>query len=123
VPYVNSYLEPAFFGPNDIQNEINRLSARFGQQRRLIRMPQREGLPSAVMAVWGGVELKELSSNDVSTLAEGGRVAGLSVSFLGDLQRSAKAGVPVYRLAGTEGFLWVATFNPNGRGGAAVPDR
>jgi hypothetical protein len=29
---------------------------------------------------------------------------------------SAKAGVPVYRLAGGAGFLWVATFDQNGRG-------
>jgi hypothetical protein len=40
--YVNSYLEPAFFGPNDIQNEINRLSSKFSQQPRVIRLPQRE---------------------------------------------------------------------------------
>ena len=29
---------------------------------------------------------------------------------------SAKAGVPVYRLAGGAGFLWVATFDQSGRG-------
>ena len=38
------------------------------------------------------------------------------MSYLGDLQRSAKAGVPVYRLGGGAGFLWAATFKPNGRG-------
>jgi cobalamin biosynthesis Mg chelatase CobN len=38
------------------------------------------------------------------------------ISFLGDEERSAKAGVPVYRLAGGAGFLWVATFDQNGRG-------
>jgi hypothetical protein len=38
------------------------------------------------------------------------------VSFLGDLERSAKAGVPVYRLGGSAGFLWVATFDQNGKG-------
>jgi hypothetical protein len=114
--YVNSYFEPAFFGANDVQNEINRLSGKFGNQPHLIQMPQREGLPKAIMAVWGGIELKQLSSDEVSTVAKGGSVAGLCVSFLGDLQRSAKAGVPVYRLAGAAGFLWVATFDQNGRG-------
>src|SRR6202040_2320860 len=37
-------------------------------------------------------------------------------SFLGDVERSARAGVPVYRLAGGSGFLWAATFNRDGRG-------
>ncbi len=38
------------------------------------------------------------------------------VSFLGDVQRSARAGIPVYRLAGGAGFLWAASFNQDGRG-------
>jgi uncharacterized protein len=114
--YVNSYREPAFFGPNDVQNEINRLSSRFGQPPRLVQMPQREGLPNAVMAIWGGIQITPLSPDEVSDVAAGKSITGLSVSFLGDLQRSAKAGVPVYRLAGSAGFLWVATYNPNGRG-------
>jgi hypothetical protein len=114
--YVNSYREPAFFGPNDVQNEINRLSSKFGQQARIIRMQQRAGLPNAVIAIWGGIDLQPLKPDEVSTVASGGSISGLSVNFLGDLQQSAKAGVPVYRLAGTAGFLWVATFNQNGRG-------
>src|SRR5262249_41962542 len=51
--YVNSYFQPAFFDPNDIQNEIDRMSSEFGQQARIIQMSPREGLPSAVMAIWG----------------------------------------------------------------------
>ena len=35
---------------------------------------------------------------------------------MGDLQRSAQAGVPVYELAGGAGFAWAATFNEDGRG-------
>ena len=49
-------------------------------------------------------------------VASGGSHKGLLVSFLGDLERSAKAGVPVYQLAGGAGLLWVATFNHEGRG-------
>ena len=41
---------------------------------------------------------------------------GILVSFLGDLERSAKAGVPVYQLAGGAGFLWAATFRNDGKG-------
>src|SRR5262249_40131570 len=45
-----------------------------------------------------------------------GSLPGILVSFLGDVQCSAKAGVPVYRLGGSAGFLWAATFDQNGRG-------
>ena len=42
--YINSYFQPAFFDPNDIQNEIDRMSSEFGQQARIVQMSQREGL-------------------------------------------------------------------------------
>jgi hypothetical protein len=79
-------------------------------------MPPRERLPNAIVAVWGKIELEQLDAADVLTVASGGSHKGLLVSFLGDLQRSAKAGVPVYELAGDAGFLWAATFNQDGRG-------
>jgi hypothetical protein len=114
--YVNSYFQPAFFDPNDIQNEIDRMSFEFGQQARIIQMSQREGLPSAVMAIWEAIQLEPLKPDEISVVASGGSPPGILVSFLGDEERSAKAGVPVYRLAGGAGFLWVATFDQNGRG-------
>jgi hypothetical protein len=114
--YVNSYFEPAFFDPNGIQNEIDRMSSKFGRQARIIQTPQREGLPNAVIAIWGAIELEPLTPEEISVVASGGSHPGILVSFLGDLNRSAKAGVPVYRLAGGAGFLWAATFDQNGRG-------
>jgi hypothetical protein len=116
VAYVNSYFEPAFFDPNGIQNEIDRMSSKFGRQARIIQMPQREGLPNAVIAVWGAIQLEPLRPEDISVVASGGSYPGILVSFLGDLPRSANAGVPIYRLAGGAGFLWAATFDQNGKG-------
>jgi hypothetical protein len=114
--YVNSYFEPAFFDPNGIQNEIDRMSSKFGLLAHIIQMPQREGLPNAVIAVWGAIQLEPLRPEEISVVASGGSHLGILVSFLGDLRRSAKAGVPVYRLAGGAGFLWAATFDQNGKG-------
>ena len=114
--YVNSYFEPAFFDPNGIQNEIDRMSSKFGLQAHIIQMPQREGLPNAVIAIWGAIQLEPLRPEEISVVASGGSHPGILVSFLGDLRRSAKAGVPVYRLAGGAGFLWAATFDQNGKG-------
>ena len=51
------YIEPAFFGSNDVRSEIDRLSAKFGERAREFRMPPREGLPNAIIAVWGKIEL------------------------------------------------------------------
>lgn len=114
--YLNKYIEPTVLDPNDLQNEINRFSAKFGRTPVIIRMPHHEGLPDALMALWGSIQLEQLAADDVATLASGGSSAGILVSYLGDLQKSAKAGVPVYKLAGGAGFLWVTTFNRDGRG-------
>jgi hypothetical protein len=114
--YVDSYFQPTFFDPNNIQSEIDRMSSEFRQQARIIRMSRREGLPSAIMAIWGAIQLEPLKPDELSVVASGGSPPGILISFLGDEERSAKAGVPVYRLAGGAGFLWVATFDQNGRG-------
>jgi hypothetical protein len=114
--YVNRYIEPAFFTQGELRNEIERLAARFGEQPREFWLPHREGLPDAVIVVWGKIELRQLNAADVATVASGATVYGLLVSYLGDLQRSARAGVPVCRLGGGPGFVWAATFNQNGRG-------
>ena len=114
--YVNSYFEPAFFDPDGVQNEIDRISSKFGRQARIIQLPQREGLPNAVIAIWGAIELELLRPEEISVVASGGSYPWILVSFLGDLRRSAKAGVPFYRLAGGAGFLWAATFDQNGKG-------
>ena len=114
--YLNKYIEPTVIDQNDVENEINRFSAKFGQTSIIIRMPHHEGLPDALMALWGSIQLEQLAADDAATIASGGSSAGILVSYLGDLQKSAKAGVPVYKLAGGAGFLWVATFNRDGRG-------
>ena len=114
--YVNRYIEPAFFGPNQVRSEIERLTAKFGEDPHVIRMPPRDGLPNAVIAVWGAIKLEQLGAAEVSLVASGQSHQGLLVSFLGDVQLSARAGVPVYRLAGGAGFLWAASFNQDGRG-------
>jgi hypothetical protein len=114
--YINRYIEPTFFGPNDVQTEIDRLSAKYGERARQFHMPQRQGLPNAVIAIWGRIELEQIDAADASAVALERTVRGLLVSYLGDLQRSAKAGVPVYRLAGGAGYLWAAAFSSEGRG-------
>ena len=80
--YVDSYFQPAFFDPNDIQNEIDRMSSEFRRQARIIQMPKREGLPSAVMATWGAIQLEPLKPDEISVVASGGSPPDFWLAFL-----------------------------------------
>jgi hypothetical protein len=115
--YINRYIEPAFFGAEDAKSEIDRLSKRYGENPRTFKVTPQETMPGATMAIWGKIELVKLDVSDVSIVASGGSPhKGIMVSFLGDLQRSAKLGSPIYRLTGGPGYLWVATFSAGGKG-------
>jgi hypothetical protein len=81
-------------------------------------MPHRAGFPTGILALWGKVELEPLDDDNIKALAEGRRpiAKGYFIDFVGDFNRSAKEGLPIYRLGGGAGFVWVASFNQEGRG-------
>jgi hypothetical protein len=81
-------------------------------------MPHRAGFPDGILASWGKVELESLDNDSIKALAEGRRptTKGYLIDFIGDFTRSAKEGLPIYRLSGGAGFVWVASFNQKGRG-------
>ena len=97
--------------------EINRLATRFGARARVMRLPRREGLPNAVIASWGELELELLDEDvGVAMAKEASAGDGLLVDYLGDLRRSAELGLPLFRLSGGAGYLWSATSDETGRG-------
>lgn len=116
--YINRYIEPVTFGSGEIEHEIDRLSAKYGERARVIRMPSKLGLErDGVIALWGQILLEPLDSDILSIIGSGKDVSsGLRIDFLADFQKSAKLGLPVYRIAGGAGYLWSASFDPNGRG-------
>jgi hypothetical protein len=83
-----------------------------------MRLPTRAGLPNAVIASWGRVELEQLDDDVASTLAADGSPPrlGLIVDYLGDVRKSAQLGLPIFRLGGGAGYLWSASSDDNGRG-------
>src|SRR4029079_398727 len=85
---------------------------------RIVTVPSRPGLPNGILATWGKVVLEPLDSDNLIKLAEGRRpnTKGYFIDFIGDFARSAKEGLPIYRISGGAGFLWVASFDPIGRG-------
>jgi hypothetical protein len=116
--YVNRYQEPAFFGASEPNDDIQRYSLKIGESPRITRMPHGPGFPNGILASWGKVELEPLDNDDIKALAAGRRPIkkGYLIDFIGNLARSAKEGLPVYRLSGGAGFIWVASYGLKGRG-------
>jgi len=116
--YVNRYQEPAFFGASEADDDIQRYSHKIGETPRITKMPYRAGFPNGILASWGKVELEPLDNDSVKALAEGRRpiTKGYFVDFIGNFARSAKEALPVYRLSGGAGFIWVASYSRKGRG-------
>jgi hypothetical protein len=117
IAYVEREIRPAFFAGNDIKTEIKRLSTRHGAAARETWLRGRPDLPSAVIAVWGALELEEIDGNSVSTLDTQELASGsVIVDHLGDIARSQELGLPIYRLTGGPGYLWSASSGRDGRG-------
>jgi len=115
--YVNRSQEASFFNQAEVQADINRYSRSIGQSPQIMKMPHRNGLPDGMIATWGGLTLKPLDPQSARILAEGkSPKKGLLIDFLGDLTRSAKEGLPVYRIEGGPGFVWAASFGLRTRG-------
>jgi hypothetical protein len=116
--YINRYQEPAFFGASEADDDIQLYSRKIGETPRITRMPQRAGFPNGILASWGKVELEPLDNDSIKALAEGRRptTKGYVVDFIGDFARSAKEGLPIYRISGGPGFVWVASIGQKGRG-------
>jgi hypothetical protein len=116
--YIDRYLEPAFFGATEAEDDIQRYSRKLGEIARIARMPHRADFPNGILASWGKVELEPLDNDTITVLAEGRdpTTNGYLVDFIGDFARSAKERLPIYRISGGAGFVWVASFNQRGRG-------
>lgn len=117
VAYVNRSLMPAFFEGREAQDEVDRLSNKHGAAPHIIPTPARPGQPSGFIAVWGSVTLDPLDAANVGELAAGRSIrAGLLIDHIGSFQRSAQAGLPIYRLGGGAGYVWSASWDERGRG-------
>ena len=115
--YVNRFLLPAWFSGNEANDDISRLSKKYGAPTRIISMPRQSDVPNGVIATWGKVVLEPLDQNNVGQLANGHDVhAGFMIDHIGNFQRSAQLGLPIYRLTGGAGYVWAASWNQNGVG-------
>jgi TPR repeat protein len=115
--YINRYLEPAFFTGNEANEEIDRLSKKHGALPRIISIPRGSVVPYGMIAAWGNVVLEPLDASSVTELAAGRNVRkGFMIDHIGDYERSAQLGLPIYRLRGGAGYVWAGSWDENGRG-------
>jgi hypothetical protein len=117
VVYVSRYQSPAFFTRKGADEEIARYSRQFGEQPRLTKLPQRGGAADGLIALWGKISLEPLDRDSLKLVAEGkSPKKGFLVDHIGNFARSAKEGLPVYRITGGPGFFWAASLDRAGRG-------
>jgi hypothetical protein len=115
--YVNRSQQPAFFSSNEADEDIQRYSRKIGETPRIMKMPHRSNLPDGIIAIWGQITLVQLDEESVKILSDGkSPKKGLLIDFLGNFVRSAKEGLPIYRIDGGAGFVWAASFDQKGRG-------
>ena len=115
--YINRAQELALLNAKKAEEDIQQFSSDIGELPRVMKMPHRSGLPDGIIAVWGNVTLKQLDQESIKLLADRkGLKKGLLIDFLGNFVRSAKAGLPVYRIDGGPGFVWAASFDQKGHG-------
>ena len=109
---------PVLMTKNDIQKEIVELSGELGGKPQSVDwVDGSPDVPASVIAQWGQIKLERLDFDTSETVRSGHdpRI-GMLVDSLGDVQRSAKAGSEIYRIAGGTGFIYSASFDKNGHG-------
>jgi hypothetical protein len=118
IVFLKVKVAPVQMTKNDIQKEIVELSGELGGQPVSVDWVDAiADRPASVIVRWGQIKLESIES-DASDAVESGQDPriGVLVDSLGDVQRSAKSGLDVYRIAGGTGFIYSASFDKNGRG-------
>jgi hypothetical protein len=117
VVYVDRYQQPAFLNAREAEQRIEEFSAQFGEAPRTRKQPDQPGRLDGVLVVWGKTVLEPIGNARIQGLAEGrSETTEYLVDFLGDYVRSAREHLPIYRFRGGAGFVWIASFDRDGRG-------
>ena len=81
-----------------------RASLGVGGNKKVL-LPRQKKLPEGMLATWGKITLEPLDRDSLNTVAAGkSPKVGYLVDFIGDFARSAKEGLPIYRVGGGAGF-------------------
>jgi WD40 repeat protein len=115
--YINQSLAPAFWGAGEIEADIAVLARQFRQQPKIQRMPPHPDLAQGTIAYWGDITLVPVEGKDIELLAQGTSLnKGYLVDYQNNFSLSARSGLPVYRVKGGAGYVWIASVNRTNRG-------
>ncbi len=110
IAYLSRLIDPAPFGPAELDTEIERLTKVYKEPPRVMR--QR----NSVIVTWGTVELEPLDRLSTQRIAAGqpSEEKGFLIDLLGNFRASAAQGLPIYRLDGGAGAAMVVNFDRGG---------
>jgi hypothetical protein len=115
--YINRAQELTLLNAKKAEEDLQQSSRNIGELPRVMKMPHRSGFPDGVIAAWGKITLEQLDQESIKVLADRKALKkGLLIDFLGNFVRSAKAGLPVYRIDGGPGLVWASSFDQKGHG-------
>lgn len=110
VAYVNRHQSPAHFDNGEIESALERMSKRYGNATRKVEIKDRRNISRSVLVTWGNIVLQPLEPAEINQLANNRSIRGeIFVDLIGDFSRSAKESLPVYKIRGGAGFVWIAT--------------
>ena len=116
--YLMIKVAPVVLTKKDVQKEIEELSRENGAQPAAVDWQDpSSGRPASVMVRWGDIKLERMDF-DANEAIKAGKTPKLGplVDNLGDPQRSSKAELEIYRIAGGTGFIYSASFDGSNRG-------
>jgi hypothetical protein len=121
VVFITQSIAPAFFAPGDVDREIARISKGFGQAATILTADAKPDFSHAILATWGTVTLTPLDEAAMDALHRGEVIhRGLIAEFIGDADKSARIGLPVYSIGGGPGYIWGASFDDAGKGSLRI---
>ena len=116
--YLMIKVAPVVITKQDIQKELDELSREHGEQPATIEWQEaNRQAPISVIATWGDIKFEKIDYNtrEIVEAGKNPRIGILTDAF-GDIRRSAREGLQVYRIAGGTGYVYSATVEKNGRG-------
>jgi tetratricopeptide (TPR) repeat protein len=116
--YLMINVAPVSLTKKDVQKEIDELSREIGGQPASVDWQDPSSdRPTSVIVRWGQIKLVTIDFDTSEVVAAGKNPKiGALVGALGDVQRSAKSGLDVYRISGGTGYIYSASFDNSGRG-------
>lgn len=117
IRFASRYVEPAFFQPGEVTDEVTRLRARFRDQGRMTVYGAGGRNPPAVLVTWGDIVLRQLIPSEMDAIRSNTfKARGFYLDYMNDPLLSAQRSMPVYQISGGPGFFWISNSDDTGVG-------